>query len=288
MRKDFFSDPCLAVCVDAVTIELDLERNREKVVQERTLKSLSELRAIWTDVDSVAVAVSAELTFHQDDGQAAAIRLLGRILDDVRALRSETLSRFVAGLLVFYLVETGRADQATDVWREQALPVEVGELVDLDGQSWRTMESAACARVGLLVTQGDFAAEQVASRLYATSSEHGLTRTNLRALALSMVVAEQSRQPDRALARLVEFLKLAREAQYVRPLVRSRAVSRAVLQRLIGTKPDPDTRDAAEGALAELDSKPDPPAFSPRELQVLAEVGEGRGNDEIAARLGIS
>ena len=88
---------------------------------------------------------------------------------------------------------------------------------------------------------------------------------------------------------LVEYLRLAREAEYVRPLVRHREISRAVLQRLLGTKPDADTRDAAEAMLEHFDGQESSaPVFSPRELQVLAEIREGRENMEIAGRLGIS
>ena len=78
-------------------------------------------------------------------------------------------------------------------------------------------------------------------------------------------------------------------ADYIRPLVRQRDVSRAVLDRLRGMEVDADTRDRAESMLARMDAKtPCAPVFSPRELQVLAEVRQGRRNKEIAGCLGIS
>ena len=61
-------------------IELDLERNREKAIQPRTLKSLTELRGVWVDVYSTAVAVSAELMLGQYDSQAV-IKLLSKAVD---------------------------------------------------------------------------------------------------------------------------------------------------------------------------------------------------------------
>ena len=287
-KKDFPSEPCLAVCVDAVAIELDLERNRGQAIEQRTLDGLAQLRAIWTDIDAMAVSVSAELIFEQHDSDGV-IRLLQKTLDDVRAMRSETLSNCIAGLLVFYLVEVGRAEQAARAWRDQGLPDAVSALLDLEAQPWRTMESIACARVWLLLAQSEFAAAQeLASRLCATTAEHGLFRTLLRGLALSMVVAERAGQPDRAVERLVEFLRLARETDYVRPLVRHRQVSRVVLQRLLDTDLDAKLRDAAESMLSQLDRRPCAPVFSSRELQVLAEVRKGRRNKEIAGRLGIS
>ena len=152
------------------------------------------------------------------------------------------------------------------------------------------MESMACARIRLLAARGELAAaEETAGALCGVASERGLVRTALRGLALSMAVAEASGQPDRARERLVEFLRLAREADYVRPLVRDRDVSRDVLRRLLDTGVDPGTRAAAESMLARLGrDEPDSPAFSQRELQVLAEVRAGRKNREIAVRLGIS
>ncbi len=104
-----------------------------------------------------------------------------------------------------------------------------------------------------------------------------------------MAAAERGGNSDRASARLVEFLRLAREAEYVRPVARSPEVSLAVLRRLLDMEPDADTRDAAESMLTQLDEPaPNRPVFSERELQVLAEVRDGLGNKEIAGRLGIS
>ena len=288
-RSDFSTDPCLAACVDTVALELDLERNREKAIEQRTLDALAELRAIWTDVEAAAAAVVAELTSEMHDDREV-IRRLTKTLDRVRPKRSASLSRFVSGLLVFYLAEFGRPDQAARVWRDQGLPDETAELLDLDGQPWRTMESLACARIRLLTEQGEAAAaEALAARLCATASEHGLLRTRLRGLALSMRAAERTGETDRASARLVEFLRLARPAEYVRPLMRSPEVSLALLRRLIDTAPDPETRDAAESVLEQLAGrKPNAPIFSGRELEVLAAVRDGLRNRGIASRIGIS
>ena len=288
-RRDFAADPCLSLCVKALTLELDLECDRGQAVEPATLKALAELRAIWTDVDAVAFAVAAELTFDQQDGEAA-IQTLTKTMDEVRAMCSETLSRCVAGLLVHYLVEAGRLERAADVWRDQALPNDLRALLDLDRQPWLTMESQGCARVRLLAAQGDLAtAGQVATALCAAAAERGLTRTLLRGLALSMVVAERAGQADIAVSRLVEFLRLARTTGYVRPLVRDREVSRPVLERLLAREADPEVRNAAESMLERLSAvKKVGPVFSSRELQVLAEVRQGLRNGEIAARLGIS
>ena len=288
-RSDFSTDPCLAACVDAVTLELDLERNREQAIRQRTLDGLAELRAIWTDIDAAAAAVVAELTSELHD-EREVIRQLTKTLGRVRPMRSASLSRCVSGLLVFYLAEFGRPDEAARVWRDQELPDEPAELLDLEGQPWRTMESMTCARVRLLVEQDELAAaEALAGRLCVTAAEHGLLRTRLRGLALSMITSERTGDTDRALARLVEFLRVARPAEYVRPLMRHAEVSRALLRRVLDTGPDPGTRDAGEAALEQLAGrKPNAPIFSGREVEVLAAVRDGLPNREIASRIGIS
>ena len=289
-RKSFSSDPCLTVGTDVLAIELDLERNREKPIQQRTLQCMTEVRGVWVAVYATAIAVSAELTFAQYRRDAV-IPLLTRAADDVRATGIKSLSRHVTALLAYYLAEVERADEGERVWSDGNLPRDAKELLDLDGQSWRTMEALSCARVRLLAALGECAAaEELAGRLYRVASERGLTRTLLRCLALSMVVAHQAGQSDRAVARLVEFLRLTRKVDYVRPLVRHREVSRTVLQQLLRTDINDGGRRAAESMLVQL-KEPSPvtaSVFSPREMEVLSGLRHGLRNKEIGTRLGIT
>ena len=188
-------------------------------------------------------------------------------------------------------MEVERVDEAGRVWRDHGLACDAGALLDLDRQSWRTMEALSCARVRLLAAQGEWAAaEELATRLGEAASERGLVRTLLRGLALSMVVAHGAGRPDRAVARLVEYLRVTREVDYPRPLVRHRDISVTLLRRVLGTVDDEDVRPAAESMLLQLDAPAAPTAsvFSARELEVLAGVREGLRNKEIAGRLGMT
>ena len=289
-RKSFSSDPCLTVGTDVLAIELDLERNIEKPIQQRTLRSMTEVRGVWVAVYATAVAVSAELTFAQHRRDAV-VPLLARTVDDVRTAGIESLSHHMSALLSYYLAELGHADEGKRVWRDNNLPSSVGELLDLDGQSWRTMEALSCARVRLLAAQGDCdAAEDLANRLYRVASERNLTRTALRCLALSMVVAHQAGQSQRAVARLVEVLRLTTTVDYIRPLVRHREVSRAVLRQLLGADMNDARREAAELMLVRLTEPSSATAsvFSSRELEVLAGLRRGLRNKEIANELRIT
>ena len=82
---------CLAACADAVTIELGLERNRDKAVQQRKLKSLAALEGGWVDVYAVTVAVSAEMMSMQAGGESA-VRFPARALEEVEPRGTESLS----------------------------------------------------------------------------------------------------------------------------------------------------------------------------------------------------
>ena len=289
-RKYFPSDPYLSASTDAVTIELDLERNRKKALQQRTLQGMTELRSGWIDIYAAAVAVHAELTFEQYDGQAV-VKLLTHTIDEARAAGIGHVSHYLAALLASYLAETGQADEAGYAWRNYGLPRADAELLDLDTRSWRTMEALSCARVRLLVGKGDFdAAGALANALYRTASARGLMRTVMRSLALSMVVAHHAGQPELALKRLVEFLSRARDVDYIRPLERHRDVSLTVLQQLLTGNLHGDLQETVESVLASLGKRSATvaPEFTSRELEILAEVRRGQRNKEIAEHLGIS
>ena len=287
MKAFFASDPALATIIDALVIELDLERDREKAIEQRTVSELTARRGAWLDVHEAAIGVSAELTF-RGHGPEVGIEFLAAESAKAKATGLAAIIRFVSALFASSLVEAGLSGRAEQVWREEQLPTDVAELLDLEGQSWREMEMLCCARIRLLAEQGNLgAARDLARRLRGIASERGLTRTLMRALALSMTIDART---DRAIEPLVEFLRLARNTDYLRPLARQRDTSRDLLTRLLDKKSDQDIRETAASVLAHLDG-PSPvsvPAFSPREQVVLAALREGLRNREIADRLGIS
>ena len=165
-------------------------------------------------------------------------------------------------LLVQYLVRAGRADEGGQIWVDRGLPRDASALLDLKGQSWRRMEALSCARVMLLAGQGALEeARALVDALCATAWERGMTRTALRGLSLSVAVAHRAGQKERTLSGLVEFLRLTRELDYVRPLVSQGEVGRLLLRGLLDTDPDADLRGAAEAMLPHV-GKPDAAASS--------------------------
>ena len=270
-------------------MEVDLERDRGKAIQQRTLQGFTDLRGVWNELYAVAVAVRAELAFEQYDSRAV-VQFLVRTIEDVRMAGARSLGIYVSALLAYYLVKGGRVEEAGEVWANHALPCDRSELLDLNGQSWRKMEALSSARVMLLAEQGDLGgARELVDALCSTASERGMTRTALRGLGLSIAVAHRAGDEERALSRLVEFLRLTREVDYVRPLVSQGKTSRTLLRRLLGTNLDADLHQAAESTLARLGEPSTVSSeFTSRELDVLAEVRRGRRNKEIALSLGIT
>ena len=288
-RHHFRGDSRLATGIDVLSMELDLERNRGKAIQQRTLQGFTELRGVWNEIYAVAIAVRAELAFDQYDS-GAVIQFLGRTEADVRGL-GRSLENYVSALLVQYQVKAGRADEGGQIWVDRGLPRDASALLDLKDQSWRRMEALSCARVMLLAGQGALEeARELVDALCATAWERGMTRTALRGLSLSIAVAHRAGQKERALSGLVEFLRLTRDPDYVRSLVSQGEVGRFLLRGLLDTDLDTDLRGAAEALLPHV-GKPDAaasPEFTPREMDVLAEVRQGRRNKEIASALGIT
>ena len=288
VTKAFFpSDAALATITDALMLELDIERDREKVIEQRTVTGLTDLRGAWVEVHEAAIAVAAELICTRHDPKVG-IQFLTDEIAKVRVMGLAKIVRYATALLSLLLAEAGRCDQAEQVWKDERLPTDAAGLLDLDGQSWREMEALSCARIRLLTELGDRdGARDLANRLRGIASQRGLRRTLMRALALSMTIDART---DRAIEPLVEFLRLTRNTDYLRPLVRHRDVSRDLLSRLLDRNPEPEIREAAALVLAHLDGPPPPslPVFSRREQAVLAELRNGLRNREIADRLDVT
>ncbi|MYD69473.1 MAG: hypothetical protein F4W89_01825 [Acidobacteria bacterium] len=288
-RKFFPADAWLAAGTNALTLELDLERNHVRGIRRKTLERLTQAQGVWADSYSTNVAVSAELMFEHYGGTAV-IQLLTRSVDNVRPTGNKSLLNTVSALLADYLTQAGQSEQAGAIWRDHELPCEAAELCDLKQQSWRTMEALSCARIRLLEAQGEFdAADGLAASLCRVAGNRGLIRTLLRGLALWMSVAHSAGRRDRALEHLVRFIHAAHGVDYTRPLVRAREVSAVVLQGLLDTDGNDHLRPAAESLLVQVARRDtDIPLFSSRELEVLALAARGLRNKEIAGRLEIT
>lgn len=273
--------------------ELDLERNRLK--SHRRLESRLPLRIVERsfDVHAAAYGVVSELAFERN-GAAGALRVLKDSLDFAAAERLPSLVRHLSALRVSYLVIGGDVARASQVWREAELPEADSELVDLDNQSWREMESICSARIRLLEARHAVeAARRLAEKLREVARERGLMRTRMRCIALWMGLEYRSGNVNAAASRLLEFLDLVRLADYTRPLLRESEVSEKLLRRVLGTALPPRLRAVADTVLGFLD-EPDAqivkqtPLYTARELEVMERVARGLQDKQIARHLGLT
>ena len=275
--------------------ELYLERNQLKAHRRLESGSIELLPLAETalDVHAAAYGVAAELAF-ESDGADGALRVVEDARDFAVANSLPSLVRHLSALRVSYLVIGGRVAQATRLWREAKLPEREAELLDLDHQSWRETESLSCARIRLLTARGEYeAARRLAGQSREVAREHGLMRMQMRCIALWMRAEYRAGNMNSAASRLLEFLRLLRNVDYARPLVREREASLSLLRRLLGTVLDPGIRSSAESILKQLDPERPPNTeraspYTTRELEVLERLERGLSDKRIARHLDIT
>ena len=239
----------------------------------------------WIDVYAAAYSLMAEVAFDN----RAALFSLDQAREHTRKKNLATVVRFLSALRISWLVRSGLTKQAEQAWREDNLPTLDAEILDLDLQSWREMEALACGRARLLAAQGDFAASRKLLRqLCLLADERGLRRVLMNGLALSIVVEQRSGQMRDAEEDLADFLRIAEETDYYRPLAREREVVLSVLPSLLRDDQAKEVHNAALALLAKLNDPVEKPIFSARELAVLHAFGNGAKEDAVAAGLGIS
>ena len=188
------------------------------------------------------------------------------------------------------LADTGRVEEAQQVWAVGGLPETDAGCVDLAGQSWREAESLSAARLRLLTAQGEFdAGRRLGRNMLRVANDCGLKRTAMRMRVLCLKLEHLAGDHAAAVEHLIAFLEMFAETDYVRAMVREAEVAQAVLEEFLKTHPGSPHGNVAKTLLAVVSAKPAPavPRLSEREMQVLRRL-ETERDDDIAAQLGIS
>ena len=226
----------------------------------------------------------------RDEGVDRALAVAGEMLEYVRGAALPALVRYVGGLRVSLLATAGRIAEGEQAWAGDGLPESTVECLDLEGQTWREMEALSCARLRLLIGQERFEdARNFAAELRAAAAERGLTRTVMRALALSVVLEHRAGDTPAAHGHLESYLQRFAETPYAGPLVRERETCAPLVSRVLDTAPDVSGKETARVLLEAMEraSEPPIPALTDREREVLERL-EMQGDKQIAAALGIS
>ena len=248
--------------------------------------------AAWFDVYAASVGVASELAWHHGNRDQA-MQAVEQARRFAHATDRAALVRLTSAQRVSLLLLDGHTDEAARAWRADELPADSAACFDLKSQRWREMEAIACARLRLLVAQGDFeSARSLAIGLCEAASGHDLLRTHMRALALSVRLETRAGDEERAAGHLADALHLYRRAAYARPLARERDVVLPLLDRLLAVgESGPITAMAREMRNALTDRRAADPAvpdlYSVREMQVLRRLAS-HTDKAIASELGIS
>ena len=239
----------------------------------------------WMDVYAAAYGVAAELAF---DTQAA-LFAVEQAREHAQRKNLVTVARFLSALRVTWLVKQERHTEAARAWQTDRLPTTEAAILDLERQSWREMEAIACGRVRLLAAQSDHArARELLRQLCLLADERGLRRVLMNGLALSISIERDTGQMPNAVADLADFLRLAEETDYLRPLARERDAVLYMLPALRNEKNVADVHDAAGAVLAQLSEPTQTPHLTARELAILRAFGDGGSHDAIATSLGLT
>ena len=136
--------------LDALAMELEMERGRLPTRRLPALPRLAELRGVWNEPYCAGVEVVAELALRQD-GSGGAVRYLTRTLHEAREAGEEGLEKYVAALLVCYLGRAGRAGKAGRVVENSQL----GRWIGTAGWGRRFLEAdrSRLLRLGRAVGQ---------------------------------------------------------------------------------------------------------------------------------------
>ena len=226
----------------------------------------------------------------RDEGVEGALAAAEEMLAYVREARLPALERHVSALVVSVLAVAGRIADGERAWSSAGLPEAAAGCLDLEGQTWREMESLCSARLRLAMGGGRFdEARRLAGDLRALAAERGLRRTLMRALALSMVLELRAGDDGAAAAHLGAYLWLYAHTPYAGPLVREREECVPAVAAFVEAGPDCGVDEAARLLLAAM-QRADAPgrvALNAREVDVLRRLATQR-DKQIAADLNLS
>ena len=291
-KTNFLRDPSVVTQAEVLIKELDLERHRIKQVGAalQVAKALGHVSTPFVAY-TAASAVVAELSLHVG-GVDAALAALDEIREHAYREELPALSRYLTALRVGTLVGAGRIDEAERNWQRDGLPDDHAGCLDLSRQTWREMEALCCARLRLLIAREQYdEARDFATEIMSVTAERGLRRTWMRALALRMSLEHHAGDGTAAVQWLEKFLHVYEETDYLRPLVRERQASVAVITQYLGKELESAARTSAEEVLSSLTrgerNVGGPPELTEREADVLSRLEEQR-DKEIAAALDLT
>ena len=291
-RNGGLDDSGIALFGEILLAEVQAERFASTSSEQPppvTLEELSRCGA-WFQVYVACIGARAEAV-RAGAGLDAAVALVEAACDFARRTARTALEQTFSALHVTLLATDGHAGEAARVWRLANLPDGAAGCLDFDNQRWRQTESLALAHLDLLIARGDLApARAFAADLLDTAAQRDMLRTRMRALARAMRLECLAGDAARATARVAEYLRLFRQADYAQPLALRGDIALPLLHGLADVHPDgAELEPEARALIGRIAGEPEagPPALNQAELDVLTQLA-AMPDHRIAEQVGLS
>ena len=289
-RSSYLRDSGAVAIGRVLKDELAFEQTADATASSRgaSLRLLGESAAV-SSVYAASLGVLVQKALSRGDTHTAAVHV-----EDAReyALRTRrpALAKHVAALQVTVLLADEQVEEATRVWQFDGLPEAREDCLDIQRRSWRQTEMLASTKVRLCIARGDIeAAKELAAGLRRLAESRHLTRTVMRAEALSAAVALRAGDQAAAMRHLAAFVRHYAETGYAAGVATHHDVILGLLDRLADERTlaaarrlaDVLRRRAVPGAHTAL-------ALTAAQLEVLELVARGEPDKRIASRLHLS
>lgn len=288
-RKYFMQDPVAATACNVALAELEVECNRSSAVEPPGVRQALTTRGVPFSYFATAVNVFVDCQWRAGRAEEA-IPTMDDLLGRARASGQAAFARLLAARQASLLVVAGRVDDAESLWRREGLPERTASCLESSTQGMRELEAVAEARARMLIVAKRYEEARGLLRALGTAAvARSWQRTQMRALALSVLLEHRAGDSAACGRRLTAYLGLFCRAPYAWPLLREGAVGVDALRAFLRLHADSPLCPAGRSLLAAAHAQQGTPelSLSEREREILGQL-PGQQIKQVAASLGLS
>jgi len=298
-KKHFSDDQGMKLVGNIMQCELDYElgevSGNPSIV--RVIPRLLERHEAWFEIYAAGYTTSAHREYDETD-ITAALNIVDRAVDYAELNRLFRLTKLLSCLRIDLLLRDGQVAEARETLDRSG--IDIGEYsASGDSQiSWREHDAAIVSIGRLLICeQREEEALELLSQFVQLRSGEGHARARLQCQLLLAIASDRTGDKEASQRTLEAALALYARSRFVRPFLELRDEVAPLLEAYASSPGDdeapgrPQTRHARE--ILEKCSRAagnpgSEPLLSPRELEVLQELGQGFSNKVIARTIGIT
>ncbi|RIK93582.1 MAG: hypothetical protein DCC73_08400 [Proteobacteria bacterium] len=283
-QQYFSSDRSKPLLIHPLVAELHYERNELTVARHHVASVLGRLQTMeaWMDIYASACLTAASLAF-VDKGPESALGIIAKAQQDADNRGLSGLMTFLRAAEMLFLTRAGLVERATKIAQATDWRLDAYLGAAESDTTWREQELVFLARASLALRAGR-PQEAVAElgRIAPVLQKSGNVRATARLNTMRSLALQASGDEDAAVELIAEVLSQCRETGYVRIFHEERdgcaALLRHFIRRAPMTEPFKSVKTYAAALLKELSETHRPPSprqLTPRELDVLRQLGEG-------------